>query len=121
MGPNDRDDDWARRERDRLLQRAVVGELLPAIFHQLRNPLASITTAVELLLEEASDESVRKDLASILREARRMDLGFQGFAVAGLELIGNAPIAVEAVMKDAAAALKPHAEAMGFAIQLELS
>ena len=43
-----------RRERDRLLQIATVSDVVPSMLHELRNPLAAITSTVELLLEEVS-------------------------------------------------------------------
>ena len=67
-----------RKERDRLLQMAAVGQALPTLFHELKNPLAAITTAVEVLVEEVPEGSVQKDLNAILSEVRRMKLGFDG-------------------------------------------
>jgi nitrogen-specific signal transduction histidine kinase len=96
-----------RRERDALLRRAIVAELLPSILHELRNPLASITTAVELLLEEVSDEAVQRDLKSVFKEIRRMDLGLQGFAVAGRDLRSRQTIDAAEAVKEAVRVLEP--------------
>jgi nitrogen-specific signal transduction histidine kinase len=110
-----------RKERDRLLQRAVIAEMLPSILHNLRNPLASITTAVELLLEEATEPEVLADLKNVLREAQRMDLGFQGFAIAGRDLWTMQASDIADVIRGAAHALAPHVEAAGSRLDLEIA
>lgn len=69
-----------RRERDRLLQLAALGDALPSILHELRNPLASVTGMLELLVEEA-DEPLRESLHSILWEVKRIGLTLQGVAI----------------------------------------
>jgi nitrogen-specific signal transduction histidine kinase len=96
-----------RRERDALLRRAIVAELLPSILHELRNPLASMTTAVELLLEEVNDESVQRDLRSVFKEIRRMDLGLQGFAVAGRDLRSRQENDVSEAIREALRIIEP--------------
>lgn len=67
-----------RAERDRLLQIAAVGEVLPSILHEIKNPLASIRSSVELLVEEATDGPLRDDLHAILNEIRRITLTLEG-------------------------------------------
>jgi nitrogen-specific signal transduction histidine kinase len=109
-----------RKDRDRLLQRSIVAELLPSIFHELRNPLASVINAVELMLEEHQDEGLRRDLTAVLREARRMDLGFQGFGIAGWELYSPHPTAVGEAIEEAVATIRPHATAIGFSLRTKI-
>jgi PAS domain S-box-containing protein len=89
------------RERDRLLQRAIVAELLPSILHELKNPLASIAATTELLLEEVAEESVVRDLKAVRREAYRMDLGIQGFAVAGRDLRSMHAVQIDTTILEA--------------------
>lgn len=99
-----------RRERDGLLRRAVVGELLPSILHELKNPLAGMTTAVELLLEEVSDENLQRDLKGIFKEIRRLDLGMQAFSVAGRDLRNHQPADVGEAIREAVRVLEPIAK-----------
>lgn len=66
-----------RKQRDRLLQIAVIGEVMPTLLHEIRNPLAAVTAMLEVLLEDAPIE-LRGDLHAILCEVRRMALGLQG-------------------------------------------
>ncbi len=67
-----------RAERDRLLQIAAVGNVLPSILHEIKNPLASIRSSVELLVEETPDGTMREDLHAILNEIRRITLTLEG-------------------------------------------
>lgn len=66
-----------RKERDRLLQIAVIGEVMPTLLHEIRNPLAAVTAMLEVLVEDASPE-LQTDLHAILSEVRRITLGLQG-------------------------------------------
>lgn len=78
-----------RAERDRLLQFATLGEVLPSVLHEVRNPLAAVTSAVELLVEDAEDEghaALSSELHSVLGELRRVELVFQGLGSAGRRL-----------------------------------
>jgi two-component system sensor histidine kinase AtoS len=64
-------------ERDRRLQMAALGDALPSILHELRNPLAAVTSALEVLIEDC-DVSLHGELHAILWEVRRMGLSLQG-------------------------------------------
>lgn len=78
-----------RAERDRLLQFSTLNEVLPSVLHEVRNPLAAVTSAVELLVEDAEDGSgptAVEDLHAVLGELRRMELVFQGLGSAGGQL-----------------------------------
>ncbi|MBX3252004.1 MAG: HAMP domain-containing histidine kinase [Myxococcales bacterium] len=72
-----------RAERDRLMQLAAVGEVLPSLLHELRNPLASVTTALEVLIEEMEGSELRTTLHALLGELRRAQLTLQGIGTAG--------------------------------------
>ena len=65
-------------ERDRLLQLAAVGEVLPSLLHELKNPLAAAIATLELLLEEVSEGPVQQDLHSVLGLVRQMRLALDG-------------------------------------------
>ena len=70
-----------RAERDRLIRLAAVGEVLPSILHELKNPLAAVTTTVEVLLEEVGEGPVQDQLHAVLSEVRRMKLTFEGIGL----------------------------------------
>ncbi len=59
------------RQSDRM---AAIGELSAAIAHEIRNPLASIGSAVELLAEDIDDtnERVTRLLKVIIKESDRL-------------------------------------------------
>jgi nitrogen fixation/metabolism regulation signal transduction histidine kinase len=65
-----------RKARDRLLQMAVLGDVMPTLLHEMRNPLAAATAMLEVLIEDAEPE-LKADLHTILCEVRRMALGLQ--------------------------------------------
>jgi PAS domain S-box-containing protein len=65
-------------ERDRLMQIVGINEVLPAVLHELKNPLAAIDNAVELQIEEMADSPERVELHAILGEIRRMKLTLEG-------------------------------------------
>lgn len=90
-----------RVERDRLMQLAAVSDVLPAVLHELKNPLAAITSAVELLLEELGDGVARDDLQSVLGEIRRMKLTLEGIGSVGRELAGGRPAAIDFAITEA--------------------
>lgn len=75
-----------RTERDRLLQVATVGQVLPSLLHEIKNPLAGVNTALELLLEDAQDSTMRTELHAILGELRRVRLGLEGMGTLGRTL-----------------------------------
>jgi signal transduction histidine kinase len=75
-----------RDERDRLLRLAAVSEVLPALLHELKNPLAAVTTAVEVLVEDLSDGPTRDAIHAVLGEIRRMKLTLEGVGSISREL-----------------------------------
>lgn len=75
-----------REERDRLMRLAAVSEVLPSVLHELKNPLAAIGTAVELLVEDCVDGEFRERLHAVLPEIRRMTLTLEGIGSVGREL-----------------------------------
>lgn len=102
-----------REERDRLLQIATVHEVLPAILHEIKNPLAAIATTAELLVEDATDPSSRASAHAILREARRMKLTLQGIGAVGVSLRSSRHAAIDHAMREACGILEARAEALG--------
>jgi len=61
------EDQRALDERAQQLKLASMGRLTASIAHEIRNPLAAISHASQVLLEDARDGSLRR-LASIVRE-----------------------------------------------------
>lgn len=102
-------------ERDRLLQLAAVAEVLPSILHEVKNPLAAVTTAVEVLLdddEQASRDVIRTDLHRVLGELRRMRLVLEGVGLVGKDIYSS-DSAIDFAMSDVVAVLRPRAARSG--------
>ncbi len=102
-----------REERDRLLQIATMHEVLPSIFHEVKNPLAAVATTAELLVEEAADDNVRSSALAILHEARRMKLTLEGLGAVGRELQSPRLQAVDEAVREAFTVLRSRAESLG--------
>ncbi len=109
-----------RRDRDRLLKLATVGEVLPSILHELKNPLASVTNAVELLVEEAAPGPLREELHAILTEVRRMCLGFDGIGVVSRDLVSRSYNAIDLALRQTAQVLKARAQQDGVSLRCEV-
>lgn len=61
---------------------ATIGEMAAGIAHELRNPLAAISGAVQLLERETRDNSINKRLFDIImRESDRLDATIRDFLV----------------------------------------
>ncbi len=88
-------------ERHRLLQLATVGELLPTILHELKNPLAAITTAVELMIEDIENDPLQSRLHAILMELRRMKFGFEGLGSVGQNIRSARSNPIDFAVKEA--------------------
>lgn len=102
-------------ERDRLLQLAAVAEVLPSILHEVKNPLAAVTTAVEVLLdddEQASRDVIRTDLHRVLGELRRMRLVLEGVGLVGKDIYSS-DSAIDFAMSEVVAVLRPRAARSG--------
>src|SRR3989441_7463356 len=79
------------RQADRL---ATLGRLAANIAHEIRNPLASLTGAIEVLTSTAAAGDARERLSQIvMRESERLNQIITNF----LEYARPAPLAVEAV------------------------
>jgi signal transduction histidine kinase len=102
-----------REERDRLLQLAAVGDVLPSVLHELKNPLAAVTTAVEVLLEELPPGSVHDQLHAVLGEVRRMALACEGVGAVGRALRTEKYAAIDLACREVFRVLSPRLEATG--------
>ncbi|MEW6126794.1 MAG: ATP-binding protein [Acidobacteriota bacterium] len=90
-----------RDERDRLLQLAAVSEVLPAVLHELKNPLAAISTAVEVLIEEVNELSVQTELHAVLSEVRRIRLTLEGIGLVSHKMRNRKNSAIDFAIKEA--------------------
>ncbi len=108
-----------RQERDRLLQMAALGDALPSILHELRNPLAAVTSALEVLIEDC-DPSLHKDLHAILWEVRRMNLSLQGVGGLVRPMHAKHHVAVDLAVTEACRILEPTAEKHGVRLSAEV-
>lgn len=104
-----------RQERDRLLQFAAVGEALPSVLHELRNPLAAVTALLELLVEDVGEPHTTQ-VQTILSEVRRLTLSLQG--VGGLVRPARAEkiAAIDEAVRDACQVLAAFAESRGITL-----
>lgn len=102
-----------RRQRDRLLQLATVGEALPSVLHEIRNPLAAVTSMLEVLVEEAPEGELQRDLHAVLFEIRRMSLCLQGLGGLQRELQSETHEPVDVSMREACRILGNSASARG--------
>ena len=102
-----------RNERDRLLQLAVVSEIFPAMLHELKNPLAAIAAAVEVLLEDIEPGETQDTLHAVLSEIRRLKLGFEGIGAVGRSLSCAEHHAVDHALRETMRVLRRRAESRG--------
>ncbi|MEZ4468483.1 MAG: ATP-binding protein [bacterium] len=112
-----------RTERDRLLQLATVDEVLPTVLHELRNPLAAVTLAVEVLLEECEprdDPELTEALHTVLAELRRMSLVFQGIGVGGRSLRMTQVAAVDVAVREVARIMDRLAQQSGVTLHVDV-
>lgn len=110
-----------RMERDRLLQIATVHEVLPAILHEIKNPLAAIATTAEVLVEEATCSFIRESSHAILNEARRMRRLLQGIGAASGQLrTPNRHTAVDYALRELGTMLRTKAEAENVRLKFEI-
>ena len=95
--------DWVdlSAEHDRLMKIAVVGSALPTLLHEIKNPMASITATVEVLIEEMEPGPVRDQIHAVLSEVRRMKLSLDGVAAVGRSLHSQRYAAIDQACRDA--------------------
>lgn len=106
-----------REERDRLLQIATVNEVLPAMLHELKNPLAAVVASTELLVEEAPDEHVRSVAHAILQEIRRAVINLDGIGAVGRRLRASRHAPIDHAIQEVCSVLDARARARGIALR----
>lgn len=102
-----------RRERNRLLQLASLSDVMPAVLHELKNPLAGISAALELLIEDSSQDEDRERLHAILGEVRRLGLTIDGLGRFRHEVRSERHVAIDLAIREAFSLLEPQARARG--------
>lgn len=108
-----------RTEREQRIRYETVADVLPSLLHDLRNPLAAISSAVELLLEDAPTAAMRGELEEILVEVHRMDLGFQGTGVVGRHLRSGRAQMVDQAVADVVRLMRSSAVRSGVILRFE--
>ncbi len=110
-----------QEERNRLLRIATIGEALPSLLHELKNPLAAISVATEVLLEETESPDIREQLHAILSEIRRMKLSFDGIGALERPLCAERPQAVDFACREAGTVMVHRAANAGQYLRLRIS
>jgi signal transduction histidine kinase len=100
----------AQAERNRLLQLASISEVMPAVLHELKNPLASIALSMELLIEDSAG-ATQQQLHAILGEVRRLSLTLDGLGRFRREVRSTRHHALDLAVREAFALLEPQAAA----------
>lgn len=119
--PERRAENRLREERDRLLRLAAVGEVLPSLLHELRNPIAGVTTALEVLIEEMEPGEVRDTLHALLGELRRAQLTLQGIGTADRALRGDGSHhAIDHALRDACRVMSASAREAGVELRTDI-
>jgi signal transduction histidine kinase len=108
-----------REERDRLLQLGTLHTILPAVLHELKNPLAAIESMVEILVEDATLQ-LRDDLYAILTEVRQMSLNLQGVGSVSRELRSTTHEAIDRAVLDVVRVMTAKAAEKGIEIVSEV-
>lgn len=111
------DERVVREERDRLLKMASVGEVLPAILHEIKNPLAAVTTTIEIMLEETEEPITQRDLHAVLSNLRRIRMTLDGVGVTGQRLRSARYSAVDHAIREACLVLTHRATELGIHVQ----
>lgn len=77
------DVDRCRVDKDRNIEKmASLGELAAAVAHDIKNPLAGISGALQVLAEDYADDNPRKEIAcEILNEIARLDMSVKDLLV----------------------------------------
>lgn len=109
-----------RDERDRLMRLAMVGEALPTILHELKNPLAALIAAGEILIEDTAPGAVQDQLHAILGEARRLRLGLDGIGSVGRALASPRYQVIDQACREAFKVLELRANRAGIATRCDV-
>jgi signal transduction histidine kinase len=107
-------------ERDRLLKLATVGEVMPMLLHETKNPLAAAVTTLELLLEERTEPALRVELHGVLVEIRRALLSLEGLGSVGRTLRSGRAHAIDHAVREVVALMEARARGHGVQLSCEI-
>jgi signal transduction histidine kinase len=107
-------------ERDRLLRLATVGEVMPMLLHETKNPLAAACTLLELLIEERTEPALQSDLHNVLVEIRRSLLTLEGLGSVGRELRASTPQAIDHAVTEAVGLIEARARQQGIVLSAHI-
>jgi signal transduction histidine kinase len=107
-------------ERDRLLKLATVGEVMPMLLHETKNPLSAALTTLELLLEERSEPALQADLHGVLVEIRRALLSLEGLGSVGRSLRAPRAHAIDHAIREVVSLLEARAKRHGVHLVCEV-
>ncbi|WP_236517968.1 two-component system sensor histidine kinase NtrB [Sandaracinus amylolyticus] len=110
-----------QEERDRLMKLATVGEVLPSILHELRNPLSAVTTALELLVEDHAGGALGAELHGILGEIRRALLCLDGIGVVGRDVRSSSLGAIDHAVRECCVVLDARAARSGIVLEVDIA
>lgn len=108
-------------ERDRLLRIATIGEALPSLLHELKNPLAAVRASVELMLEEVTDSALQEQLHAVFSEVRRMELGFDGIGAVDRPLRCDRHAAVDFACRQAVRVMESRTKNAGVCFRAQIA
>lgn len=109
-------------ERDQRLQLSAVGEAMPTILHELRNPLSAVMSAIEVLKDERSDDgALRDELVLIEGEVRRALLGLDGLGLGTRRLRSYDSEQIEPAIHTVCTVLGPKARRAGVTIETKVA
>ncbi len=95
---------------------AALGDALPSVLHELRNPLAAVTAMLEVMIEE-HEGGIQRDLHAILHEVRRMTLGLDGIGGFVRSTRARRYAAVDHAVREACRILEPTAARKGVRLE----
>ncbi len=104
-----------RAQRDRLLQLSALGDALPCILHELKNPLAALSTMLEVMIEDPQPVTT-KDVHALLTEVRRIHLTLQGVGGFAAPLLTGRYEAIDHAVQEACRILEPTAARKGITL-----
>ncbi len=98
-----------------------VSALMPTFLHELKNPLAAISTSVELLLEDLPPGELHEEMVAIFGEIRRMKLVLDGVGLVGKPLRVRSRFDVQKSLREACTVLAPLARRKGIQFQVNIA
>ncbi len=109
-----------QQERDRLLRIAAINDALPTLIHEIKNPLAAVTAAIEVMLDDGQDEAMQGSLHAILRQLRRIRLTIDSVNLGNRELFSSRHAAIDHALREALAILGAMAHAHGIPLHSQI-